>query len=125
VLLLPSRASLWPERRHAPGAAQIRQLFSKALQEAAVRALEVKGAHISWGDKALDFLLARVEFDGAYPLEGAVTVKRVMIAHVDRLVRTLPAAAQGGGGGPQQQQHYELRVAGAGLALEKVRAAAA
>jgi hypothetical protein len=101
----------------------VRQLFSQALQAAAAAALADKGAHIAWGDEVLGFLLAKVEFDGAYPLEGAKPVERVMTRHLDRLIRRLPAAAKGGGGaeGPR----YRLGVAGAELALELVGAAGA
>jgi hypothetical protein len=93
----------------------VRQLFSKALAAAVAQAQRDKGAAISWGGEVMDFLEGKVEFDGAYPLEGAKPVERIMTRHLDRLIRTLPAAGgegSSGGGG-----RYTLGVAGRELAL--------
>lgn len=68
-------------------ASHLRTLFDARLERRS-RALTQAGmGRLAWDAATLDFLVSHVEFDGAYPLEGAKEVAVVLTKTVSRPVR--------------------------------------
>ena len=75
-------------------AAHLRELFVRRLAERG-EALEAAGlGRLSWEPAVIDHLLALVEFDGAYPIEGAKEVGILLSKTVSRPVRVWAEAAR-------------------------------
>lgn len=73
-------------------APHLRQLLVRGLQRRGAALAADKRLTLAWDDRALEFLLSKVEFDGRYPLEGAKQVESVLTRYTARILRKAPAA---------------------------------
>ncbi|KAK9819389.1 hypothetical protein WJX81_001102 [Elliptochloris bilobata] len=76
------------ERRHLVA------LFEARLRERRDAWRRAEGAELAWAPDVSDFLADRVDYDGAFPIEGAKEVATLMTRYVTRALRerTLPAS---------------------------------
>ncbi|KAL6766902.1 hypothetical protein ACKKBG_A37835 [Auxenochlorella protothecoides x Auxenochlorella symbiontica] len=68
-------------------ASHLRALFEARLERRSQALAQAGVGRLMWDAAVLDFLISHVEFDGAYPLEGAKEVAVVLTKTVSRPVR--------------------------------------
>lgn len=89
-------------------AEHLRALFESRLKERS-EALEASGiGRLVWQSEVVDHLLSLVEFDGAYPIEGAKEVGILLTKTVSRPVRLWAERVHGPGG--NRREHAAAHV---------------
>ncbi|KAI3426218.1 hypothetical protein D9Q98_008594 [Chlorella vulgaris] len=76
----------------------IRQLFEMRLAERSAELQDLKLGSLQWDPAVIDFLTSKVDFDGAFPIEGAKEVGTLLTRYASRPLRQWTA---------DQQQHAE------------------
>lgn len=93
------------ERRH------VEELLRRGLAARGAELQRTKHTSLEWDERIVQFLCSKIEFDGAYPLEGAKGVESVITRYVSRIARKIPAATK------DNRATLTLSVAGDGAEL--------